>query len=426
MNDQSPVITKERIPYHPGIQERYGIDRGSWRALIDAVFPTATTIEGVLLALSYCKQRRLDVFKRPVHVVPIWNKQQNRLVETVWPGIGELRTTAFRTGHYRGCDEAVFGPDVTKTFTGDKGNATVTFPEWCQITVHRVVYTADSKWVGPRVYWLETYARIGRSEIPNDMWQRRPRGQLEKCAEAAALRRAFPEEIGEDHIPEEAGEMRDITPAVPQPEAQRQPAAAPTYHALYSADGEEFQLQDGEIEQWARDQFGRLPDPDALDALIKNNPEYAERLERWLSEWAHKSQPEPRQAPTKPAKAAKAAPERRQGASPGVTTSDLPCAAATPEDADDPLGDLDEGWPPEGENAADSAKVERAFQFQDWSGKNGAFKEAVELTAKAWQARYDASQEHPDAAVRARTRNYNRNVQKAIEDYLAGDADSDA
>jgi hypothetical protein len=35
------------------------------------------------------------------------------------------------------------------------------------------------------------------------MWQSRPEGQLEKCAEAAALRKAFPEEIGNDLTAEE-------------------------------------------------------------------------------------------------------------------------------------------------------------------------------------------------------------------------------
>jgi hypothetical protein len=37
---------------HPAIQERYGIDRASWRALTDAAFPSARSIEGVILALS--------------------------------------------------------------------------------------------------------------------------------------------------------------------------------------------------------------------------------------------------------------------------------------------------------------------------------------------------------------------------------------
>jgi hypothetical protein len=37
------------------------------------------------------------------------------------------------------------------------------------------------------------------------MWEKRANGQLEKCAEAAALRRAFPEELGSDYSIDEIG-----------------------------------------------------------------------------------------------------------------------------------------------------------------------------------------------------------------------------
>jgi hypothetical protein len=45
------------------------------------------------------------------------------------------------------------------------------------------------------VFWEEAYSRSSsRSELPTDMWAKRPRGQLHKCAKAASLRAAFPEE----------------------------------------------------------------------------------------------------------------------------------------------------------------------------------------------------------------------------------------
>jgi phage recombination protein Bet len=228
MNERLPVITSTRIPYHPIVQERYGIAAEHWRALVDAVFPAAKTIEGIMLALSYCKARKLDVFKRPVHIIPIWNSALRREIETVWSGIGELRTTAFRTGQYAGADAATFGPDISETFRGEVGRGdqrrtaeeTVTFPEWCQVSVYRLDRNGQPRrWPGPRVYWLETYQSQGRSTVPNEMWGRRPRGQLEKCAEAAALRKAFPEEIGEQFIGDEIRSMRDITPPPAQPES---------------------------------------------------------------------------------------------------------------------------------------------------------------------------------------------------------------
>ena len=197
---QLPAIAAPRLPYHPAIQERFGIDMASWRALVEAVYPNATSINSVIMALSYCRARKLDPFKRVVHIVPIWNKELGRMIDTVWPGIGELRTTAFRTGEYAGRGATVFGPDITQKV----GSVEMTYPEWAQCTVFRMVKGQRVEFAGPRVYWVETYATVKRNDdTPNDMWQTRPRGQIDKCAEAAALRAAFPEEIGGDYIPEE-------------------------------------------------------------------------------------------------------------------------------------------------------------------------------------------------------------------------------
>lgn len=225
-----PTIVPERIAYHPIIQERFGIDRAAWRALIDAVWPSATTTEGVMLALSYCRAKNYDPFKRPVHIVPIWSSVLRRLVETVWEGIGGLRTTAHRTGQWAGKDRPEWGPTVRSMFRNKQGaEFHLEHPQWCEQTVYKIVQGAPRAFPGPRVYWLETYAREAHdSEWPNSMWRKRVHGQLEKCAEAAALRAAFPEEIGEQYIGDEISpDMRDITPsAAPErPESATSPLA---------------------------------------------------------------------------------------------------------------------------------------------------------------------------------------------------------
>lgn len=221
--DKLVVVSQGRPPYPVRAQAAFGVSPGDWRALVDAIFPLAKTTESVELALSYCRARKLDIFKRPIHIVPIWDSNRGAEVESVWPGIGELRTTASRTGEHAGYDEAVFGPLITMTFKGTVGKGqyvkdvekTVTYPEWAQITVYRLVKGQRMPYPSPKVEWLETYATMGKSDVPNEMWANRPKGQIEKCAEAAALRRAFPEEIGSDYIPEEVGGRRaaiDITP----------------------------------------------------------------------------------------------------------------------------------------------------------------------------------------------------------------------
>jgi len=212
----APGSMKLRLPYPKALGEAAGIDHRTWQVLTDAVWPSAKTTEAVCLAISYCKSRNLDPLKRPIHIVPVWSKTgglngTGGEVETIWPGISELRTTAVRTGVYAGKDAAVFGPDITKNFqhvddrSGEvKDQLEVTFPEWCQVTVYRMVQGQRCAFVGPKVYWLESYASKSKfSEVPNEMWADRRSGQLEKCAEAASLRAAFPEELGNEYTAEE-------------------------------------------------------------------------------------------------------------------------------------------------------------------------------------------------------------------------------
>lgn len=208
------IFQPARLPFHPAIEDRFkdlGVTKASWNVLVGAIYPAAKSVDSVVMALAYCTARKLDPFKKPVHIVPMWDSARGQMVETVWPGISEIRTTAFRTGQYAGCDEMEEGELVTRTFTGMVGkrghekevSVELTFPEWGRMTVYRNVDGVRCKFVGPKVYWEETYARQGKSEVPNDMWQKRKDGQFEKCVEAAALRKAFPEEIGSDYSAEE-------------------------------------------------------------------------------------------------------------------------------------------------------------------------------------------------------------------------------
>ena len=216
------ILSAPRLPYSKAINEQFGVDAAAWRALTEAIYPAAKTTDAVVMALSYCRARKLDPFKKPVHIVPMWSSAKGGYVETVWPGISELRTTAFRTGQYAGCDETEFGEMKQETFKGrvkskegwQEKTVAVEFPEWARITVYRDLNGSKCKFVGPKVKWLEAYATIGNSDLPNDMWQERSVGQLEKCAEAAALRKAFPEELGNMLSAEEMeGRSVDAVPA---------------------------------------------------------------------------------------------------------------------------------------------------------------------------------------------------------------------
>lgn len=213
-----PTTVKLRLPYPKAACEYAGIDVRQFKVLIDDIWPGAQSLEAICGALAYCAHRKLDPMKRVVHIVPMWKrdgagyddqgKPKGKMVETFWPGIAELRTTATRTGIYAGKDAAEFGETIEQTFNneykGETETVTVKFPEWCRVTVYKLVHEQRCAFVGPKVYWLESYATKSRfSDIPNEMWADRRSGQLEKCAEAAALRAAFPEELGNEYAAEE-------------------------------------------------------------------------------------------------------------------------------------------------------------------------------------------------------------------------------
>lgn len=222
----APASLSARLPM-PASARFASITPQQWQVLADAIFPGARSPESIILAVNYCQARGLDVFRRPVHIVPVWNKFLGREVETVWQGINEIQVTAARTKEWAGMDAPEWGPDVTETFRattrkGQRIEAAVTFPAWCQLTVYRLVGGARCAFTEV-VYWREAYGRQQGTDVPNPMWCQRPRGQLHKVAKAAVLRAAFPEECS-DYAAEE---MEGRTVDAPGIEGRAEPGTVP-------------------------------------------------------------------------------------------------------------------------------------------------------------------------------------------------------
>lgn len=195
--------------------------------LSSSLYPGAEK-NSVVMVLAYCQAAHLDPMLKPVHIVPIWNSKTKKMQDTVMPGIGLYRIQAARTGQYAGISEPEYGPPVTAKLSGVE----VTYPEWCRVTVKRQMsnglvaeYTANER-------WLENYATASKdTAAPNAMWKRRAFAQLAKCAEAQALRKAFPE-VGSaptaDEMEGKAFEepVRDVSP---RQQAKSEPEALPAY-----------------------------------------------------------------------------------------------------------------------------------------------------------------------------------------------------
>ena len=110
---------------------------------------------------------------------------------------------------------------------GEERSVTLKFPEWCRVTITRELNGKERRFVGPKVFWLEAYAKWADTDVPNDMWANRPVGQLEKCAEAGALRRAFPEEIGNALTAEEMEGQHTLEGAAHAPETRQPESVTP-------------------------------------------------------------------------------------------------------------------------------------------------------------------------------------------------------
>jgi phage recombination protein Bet len=217
------------------------------QVLQSSLYPGASP-DSVRLVLGYCKAAALDPMQKPVHIVPMkvstgqkdangWDIKAMR--DVIMPGVGLYRTQAARTGQYAGMSDPEYGPTRTLTFKAERWEdgennrrvkryveETIEYPEWCRVSVRRIVGGVMCEFPA-REYWLENYATKGDGVEPNAMWRKRPFGQLSKCAEAQALRKAFPEQTGSQPTAEEMeGKTLDAEDQPPALEGGRKPAVA--------------------------------------------------------------------------------------------------------------------------------------------------------------------------------------------------------
>lgn len=174
------------------------IDGAVLSALKSSLY-TGAKDDSIQMVIEYCKACKLDPMQKPVHIVPMWDKNTKSMKDTIMPGIGLYRIQAARSNKYAGVSEPEYGDTVNTTL----GGVSISYPEWCKVTVKKLVGNNIVEFTA-KEYWLENYATARKdSTAPNAMWLKRPFGQLAKCAEAQALRKAFPEIITQQPTAEE-------------------------------------------------------------------------------------------------------------------------------------------------------------------------------------------------------------------------------
>lgn len=163
------------------------------------VAPDATEQElGVFF--EQCVRLGLDPIIRQAYLI----KRQGRA--TLQVGIDGLRSIADRTGNYVGSDEPVFVDDDN----GKPLSATVTVWKWAH---------------GQRCPFSAT-ARFDEYTANTPIWSQKPHIMIAKCAEALALRKAFPSQMEGAYVTEEMDQL-DHEPKAVQARVIEPPVMTP-------------------------------------------------------------------------------------------------------------------------------------------------------------------------------------------------------
>lgn len=203
--------------------------------------------------LHYCQRTGMDPFTKQIYMIGRWDGKEQRTKYTIQMAIDGFRIIAERSRQYLGQTEPLWcGPDGVWRDVWTSAEP----PVAAKIGVLRQGWPAPTYGVA---HFKEFAAKYGNSLTA--MWQQMPANQIAKCAEAAALRKAFPHDLSGIYIPEEMEQADQIR--VPESLAKTEPEPIDWDARIAEADG----------------------DVDALRALYDeakgidpNNLELAERL----------------------------------------------------------------------------------------------------------------------------------------------------
>ena len=140
------------------------------------------------LFLHVCKTTRLDPLMRQIYVVKRRVRGQDKMTFQV--SIDGSRLVADRSGCYAGSDDSMFTYASSDENQGTPLTATVTV--WKLVHGIRCAFTATARW-----------SQYFPGEELGFMWRKMPHVMLAKCAEALALRKAFPAELSNLYVKEE-------------------------------------------------------------------------------------------------------------------------------------------------------------------------------------------------------------------------------
>lgn len=256
--------------------------------LIKQTVAEGTTDQQLALFLHQAQRTGLDPLSKQIHCVLRWDNKSGTKKMSIQTAIDGYRLIADRTGKYAGSDDYLFNEDLTQyqhLVTGEGQPVTATVTVYKLVGGHRVPFTATAQW--------DAY-------FPGDkqgfMWRKMPYLMLGKCAEALALRKAFPAELSGMYVREEMeqdvfvdetheetveGEVVDDQPPPPTVKASNNGTMPDDEKAIYASANNFMRTAIVEI--------ARYPTIDAVKGALKKlgytsiSGDKDERLETYLN-----------------------------------------------------------------------------------------------------------------------------------------------
>ncbi len=162
--------------------------------------------EDLMFFLYTAKRTGLDPLVNQIYAVYRWDTRIGREKMTIQTGIDGMRLVAQRSGDYAGQDDSVYLPEDEST----------KYPVKASVTVYKIVhgtrvgFTATARW--------SEYVQLTKDGKPSNLWEKMPYLMLAKCAEALALRKAFPNELSGIYTDVEMQQSTNVLADLPAPD----------------------------------------------------------------------------------------------------------------------------------------------------------------------------------------------------------------